>query len=103
MRLHYWNTRLSAAGMIEKRRDVMKPPLAKTESDIAGNVEAWYREVMEIEKSETDEYLPVKYKMAAMKGILTGGCKKWFERKEYEFANKLNQISMEPGTSKEDK
>ena len=50
MRLHFWNTRLSQAGMVDRRRDIMKPNVAKSESDIANSIEKLLKDLNELSK-----------------------------------------------------
>ena len=86
IRVHQWYNKTTELGRTNRLIGIMRPDACKHEYEIAGAVEKWeekYRRVMDEDGAEES---PERYKMTALKCLLTGEIKKHVELREDDLA-----------------
>ena len=76
LRVHKWFQQTTEQGMINRRTNIMNPDPVKHDWELAGAIERWEERYRTLHEEEKDECLPEKYRMAALRKMLTGDIKK---------------------------
>ena len=84
MVLYKWFTDVSGMGLAEQARRLMHPDPPKDESGLAECIEAWYDKMTRLETHGQDFKMPPVYKMNALKSLMVGRSKDFFEIWETE-------------------
>ena len=78
-KVHKWYAGISGLGIAERARQVMHPSPPKREEEVAGALERWAEQVKFIEKHGAQYKLNTVFKYAALKMILVGDIKRYYE------------------------
>ena len=62
--------------MITRRTNTINPETDKHDGEVAGAIERWEERYRTLHEEEKDERLPEKYRMAAIRKMLTGDIKR---------------------------
>ena len=84
MVLYRWFTDVSGMGLAEQARRLMHPEPPKDEGGLAESIEAWYDKMARLEMHGNDFKMPPVYKMNALKALMVGRSKDFFEIWETE-------------------
>ena len=76
VRIHKWFSQTTEQGMLNRRTNIMNPEPVKHDWEVAGAIERWEERCRTLREEEQEEELPERYKMAAIRRMLTGDIKR---------------------------
>ena len=90
--MHRWFRQTTEQGMINRRTNIMKPDLVKHDYQLAGAIERWEERYRTLVEEEGEEELPEKFRMAALRGMLTGDIKSMWIWKTPKSKHTMNYV-----------
>ena len=76
IRMHRWFKQTTEQGMINRRTSIMDPDPIKQDHMLASGIERWEERYRSLVEEEKEDELPERYRMAALRKMLTGDIKK---------------------------